>query len=308
MFGRNPSRADTVLSNIDASQIHASIRWNGQIWEITDHSRNGTMVDGRRLLANTKTPLTTGQTLRFALGSNLLWRVVNLDPPGPMLLPLEQNDVAMAVALHGFHFLPDEANPLATVYLSGAGQWMSEDELGNRVLQDGDTVMAGPHSWKFCHYNEIEVTSDVRLQTAPVTRPVRFAFDVSQNEEHIQLVIELDGKTHNLGERTHHYSLLLLARQRNADAQRGMDVASQGWLSMEELARMLGLDVPHVNTQLFRSRNQIARDCADDGSLSNVIERRRGEVRFGAFHFRIVRGVSLEAEFVPPPSMNLTLR
>ena len=31
VFGRNRDKADSVLFNLDASQIHASIRWNGTV-------------------------------------------------------------------------------------------------------------------------------------------------------------------------------------------------------------------------------------------------------------------------------------
>jgi len=128
-----------------------------------------------------------------------------------------------------------------------------------------------------------------------------FDFVASQNEEHVYLHVTQEPRLVDLGERTHHYCLLTLARKRFADSRHGLDVASQGWLSVEELAAMLGLDVPHVNTLLFRSRNQIAREWPNDNYLTNVVERRRGEVRFGLFHFTIVRGIELEAEFVPPP-------
>jgi FHA domain len=303
MFGRNPSRADTVLCNSDVSQIHASIRWNGKTWEITDHSRNGTLLDGRRLVANEKTALATGQTIRFSLACETGWVVETLDPPCPMLLPA--NEEAPVILLQGFHFLPDEDAALASVYLSAGSQWMWEDEQGHRILHDGDMVMVGDQTWKFNASNEIEVTSDLRLQSPPALRTVLFDFAVSQNEEHIYLSIAIDGNVINLGERTHHYSLLILARKRFEDAERGIDVASQGWISVDDLSRMLGLDAPHVNTLLFRGRNQIARECPDESSLSNVIERRRGEVRFGAFRFQIVRGVQVEAVFEPPVSLTL---
>lgn len=298
IFGRDPSRSDTLLSNADASQLHASIRWNGLVWEITDHSRNGTLLDGKRLSANQKNVLSEGQLLRFGPMAASSWRVRDLAPPCAMLIA--QGGAGVSIALHGFHFLPDETTALTTVYLSATGQWMAEDETGSRVLQDGDLVTAGPQTWKFSHAGAIEITCEAKSHAQQVVTPVMFDFVASQNEEHIYLKIRQAQRVIDLGERTHHYCLLTLARQRIADSRHGMDVASQGWLSVEELATMLGLDVPHVNTQLFRSRNQIVRELPDDSHLSNVIERRRGEVRFGAFHFKIVRGIAQEAEFVPP--------
>lgn len=297
IFGRNPSRSDTLLSNADASQLHASIRWNGLAWEITDHSRNGTLVDGKRLPANQKTVLHEGQLLRFGPLAPTSWRVTNLDPPGAMLIALDA--AGATIALHGFHFLPDETSALVSVFLSAAGQWVAEDESGNRPLQDGDVVMAGQQGWKFYHGGEIEITSEAKSLGQHGVTPALFDFVASQNEEHIYLRVKQAERVIDLGERTHHYCLLTLARKRMEDSRRGIDVASQGWLSMDDLARMLGLDVPHINTQLFRSRNQIAREWPGDAHLASVIERRRGEVRFGPFHVRIMRGMTLEGELVP---------
>ncbi len=65
-FGRNPAKADTVLANHDASQLYASIRWNGDAWELIDHSSNGTLLNGRRIANNVKLALAAGQTLQSA--------------------------------------------------------------------------------------------------------------------------------------------------------------------------------------------------------------------------------------------------
>lgn len=308
VFGRNPAKADTLLGNADASQIHASIRWTGALWELLDHSRNGTLVDGTPMTSNGKQPLAVGQKIRFGPVSTTTWVVKNLDPPCAMLQP-EHPDGSDGdvILLKTIHFLPDESAPEASVYRSALGQWILETAEGDRVLQDGDLIEVAAagrrYAWRFIWRlfasNEFEVTMNVREFGAPAADGVFFDFTVSQNEEHILLTISSDGKSVSLGERTHHYSLLTLARTRFQDAERGLDVSSQGWLSIEQMSRMLGLEQSHLNTQLFRARNQIAREFSKENNLENVIERRRGEVRFGAFRFRIVRGDRIEAVFTP---------
>jgi hypothetical protein len=133
----------------------------------------------------------------------------------------------------------------------------------------------------------------------PAVRPL-FRFKVSLNEEHTWLhIVCNDGTEANLGERTHHYSLLTLARQRLGDAHRGLEQDSQGWVSIEELSKMLGLDTGHLNIQIFRARRQIANALPQTTHSLCVLERRRGEIRFGAVPFQIVRGSKLEGEFLP---------
>lgn len=63
-------------------------------------------------------------------------------------------------------------------------------------------------------------------------------------------------------------------------------------------------DVLAANQKTILSEGQLLRFgpmATSSWRVINVIERRRGEVRFGPFHFKIVRGIELEAEFVPPP-------
>ncbi len=124
--------------------------------------------------------------------------------------------------------------------------------------------------------------------------PQRMDFAVSQDEEHVRACLHMRGGTVDLGERAHHYCLVTLARLRYADAKRGYDTASQGWVDVEALARMLGIDVPHVNVQIHRARAQFA---ALPGLADvELVERRRGSVRFGAVSFRVFRGDTLECQ------------
>lgn len=137
------------------------------------------------------------------------------------------------------------------------------------------------------------------FEASPIFGALSFRFHVSLNEEHTWVKVFHDGKSFDLGERIHHYSLLTLARRRLEDARKGIEPHSQGWLDIERLSRMLGLDASHLNIQIFRVRKQIAQSLPAELSFPNIIERRRGEMRFGTFGFQIVRGSSIEGEFQP---------
>lgn len=126
---------------------------------------------------------------------------------------------------------------------------------------------------------------------------ILFNFRVSLNEEHAYLTIAYDERMEiDLGERAHHYSLLTLARRRLDDAAQGLDPSTQGWVDMDQLSRMLGLNQAYLNIQIYRARQQIARALPPGARMPVIIERRRGELRFGALHFRIVRGSQIEGE------------
>ena len=147
-----------------------------------------------------------------------------------------------------------------------------------------------------CEWN----TQPAAPQAAPASLQ-QLRLQVSLNEEHVYLSITLNGERQlDLGERSHHYCLLTLARQRLSDARNGIDSSGQGWLELQQLSRMLGLDTTHLNIHIHRLRQQIARALPPGMQLDGIVERRRGELRFGTLPFCIVRGSSFEGEFIPP--------
>lgn len=295
VFGRNAAKADTLVSNSDASQIHAVITWSGQAWEIADLSRNGTFLDGKRLPANIKTSLRIGQAIRCALENQSTWLVTDLAAPCPMLLPV--NGTCQAIALGTFQLLPCEDNPITSVHLTGSGQWMFDDQDGTFALNDGDRIHAGGNVWRLALPLPLGATTAVNSGMTPAPDLPTFDFFVSQNEEHIQLSAKFGGEQIDFGERAHHYSLLTLARRRFADHERGLDALAQGWLGVDQLSKMLGIEPSHLNIQLFRARSQIMGEQRAKYTLPDLIERRRGEVRLRAYPFRITRGMELEAHF-----------
>jgi len=297
LFGRSLWRADTVLDQADVSLIHASIRWNGKSWLLFDHSRNGTFIDQKVVVPNGSVEISEGKTIHFGSDRRRSWTVINLDPPRPLLLPLDS--LHQPISLRELHFLPSVDEPEVMIFLDDGGQWLWEDDTGIYELRDGDVLTLGRHSWRYINGMSAEET--VKLDVGLAREPVKilFCFDVSQNEEHVELRIQTGRGEAVLGERSHHYSILTLARQRLLDAQRGFDVRSQGWLATERLAEMLRLEPKHLNMQLHRARHQISTALPAERCWERFIERRRGELRFGDFSFQIIRGSRLEARFDP---------
>jgi hypothetical protein len=297
LFGRDASHANTLLNNTNASQIHASIRWNGAHWELLDHSRYGTLVQEQAIPSFTRVALEKGQIIRFGPHAEQSFLILNLDPPSPMLIPIQHQ--AEPIALHTIHLLPNEQVPAVSIYENEHGQWVWEDEQHSKILQGNELLSVAGVWWRFISPRTVEATLEINTLALAPPPSAHFKFLVSQNEEHIRLKISLQDQQISLGERSHHYCMLILARQRLADAQLGYDPLSQGWLSIARCATMLGVDEKHLNMLLHRARGQIAKAFANQALHSLCIERRRGEVRFGNFRFQIIRGMQLEAEFDP---------
>jgi hypothetical protein len=291
-FGRNRVRAHTVLDNPGAAQLHAHIGWTGSEWALTDHSECGVLIDGKAAVPRRKTGLVVDQTLQFGRDATQRFKIINLDAPGPLLIPLTQPQAA--ISLDSRHGIPNDISPLAFIGKHGDGQWRWEQASDHLLLQDGDTLQVAGQDWLFFD------KPGQKSVAAPSTLPVaQFDFTVSQNEEHVQLALQAREQQINLGERTHHYCLLTLARKRFMDAQQGFDRLSQGWISTSHFAAMLGVEEKHANMMLTRVRRQLCKETPMGEEFSRCIERRRGELRFGTFGFRITRGCQLEAVFEP---------
>lgn len=287
VFGRNSEKADTVIKIRDVSQIHASVRWNGREWLLTDFSRNGTWIDGIRLIPGGMTRLKAGSTIRFSSLGESEWRCVDDKPPSNVIVPLKGN--GPVIPLDRFHALPNEAEPDISIYISQTGEWVFENEKGIYPLKNGDIISHNQGVWQFFCDDPVDVTL-----TKKIAKDIRFFFHVSIDEEHVFLKIQVDENTTDLGERAHHYMLLTLARQRLRDAEEGIDSETQGWMETNQVARMLGLDPCHLNIQIYRSRKQINDALSAMQNPRHVIERRSGSLRFGYPDFQILRGSTVE--------------
>ncbi len=287
MFGRNSEKADTELQNKDISQIHATIRWDGCVWILNDLSRNGIWIDGIRIVPGKNTGIKEGNIIRFSSADQLSWKLIDPAPPATVLMPLQGNEEV--IKLDRFHVLPDDSTPDRSIYISHNGEWVYENEHGVTPLNSGDIISHDQGRWQFFCAEPVEYTHSIKEEMK-----IRFLFRVSIDEEHVVVKITIGENTIDLGERVHHYMILTLARQRLNDAENGIDLDSQGWVDIDRLAEMLGMDSNHLNIQIFRVRKQVSKALSELLNLPQVIERRVGSLRFGFADFQIMRGSSVE--------------
>ena len=298
VFGRGHA-ADTLLENLDASQVHASISWIAGAWQLRDHSRNGSMLDGVALRHCVSHCLSVGSVIAFGHDRGAKWVIEDLSAPANLLWPRGHD--AAPIKLASSNLLPRGAAAELAIDCNAMGQWICTGPQHSSVLEDGDEVRFAGKRWCFVMATEVITTlqgigsGDAMLQRPPCT----LSFTVSLDEEHVRLAIGDAQQQLDLGERSHHYTLLTLARLRLADAKRHLDIRAQGWVELERLAKMLGIDPGHLNIQIFRLRKQLALALPCGSRLPELVERRRGSLRFGDLRFSIVHGVKLEANFDP---------
>jgi hypothetical protein len=290
LFGRHSGSCHTVLADAEASRLHASIMWNGSNWLLQDNSSNGTFLNGEAVTVGTKRRLKQGDVIQFGALNASTWKLHNDDPPCSLLVPLQSGHEV--IELTGVLALPDDDSAEMTLYQTSNGDWVFEDDSGQFRLNSGDKLATSQGDWSFIAAETLDSTKQVPHQPEQPLSSFEAAFNVSKNEEHVSLVINSANNSIDLGERTHHYLLLFLARQRIKDMQSGIEQVEQGWIDKDLLCQQIGLDEKYLNIQIFRFRQQLMQVTESSSTalpLLQIIERRRGTLRF-AFNAITITG------------------
>ncbi len=290
LFGRHPGASSTVLKDPNVSRMHASIYWDGECWLLQDSSTNGTFINGVRVQGETRNQIKENDNIHFANLSGETWQLIDAQAPKSMLVP--KSGTSESILLNDIAVLPNEESPEVTLFKSPAGQWICESESGVSTLVSGDLVGTQSCVWRFIEAKSVAQTIQIETISETDSSDIQMHFEVSQNEEHVALNVLLKGKKYDLGERNHHYLLLLLARKRIADSKANFEKAEQGWIEKEHLGQMLGQSETHINIQVYRFRKQIIKALPQSLLLPQVIERRSGEIRFVYDNIQINGGMS----------------
>ncbi len=298
-FGRRADKVDSALEGEEISKLHAVIEWRGDSWCLKDISRNGCWINEEKLNAHQEYTLKIGQVIRFGAAEQHSFQVQNIDEPKPMLLGMNPETTDQEIG--NYHLLPNDDKPQAAIFYSQPQQsfifeylnFDAAEESDQQMLSHLELIELPPYCWCLFDSHPEKATVDINPgQTAPAMRDIMWRFNVSLDEEHIFIQLEEDDKTCRLGERSHHYLLLHLARIFHEHQKQGTDLDNCGWVDIEQLSKDLGLDSNHLNIQVFRARKQISNAF----NLSDHLQRRRGQLRLLCPKICIQKGDALELE------------
>ncbi|MDC0668183.1 FHA domain-containing protein [Nannocystis radixulma] len=280
------SRAcDLILAARDVSSQHAVVQWTGAVWELQDlGSRNGTSVGEHRLAFGERVPLRRGLQIRF--GRQSIFEFVDDSAPQPMAIHLDSGRIRIADG--GLLALPDEDAPELVLYPETPDRWMGERPGETSEVGDRAVVLVRGEMWRV-HLPTGGSGTWEESQPGLVVADLLLRFSHSSDEEYVELVAIAEGRRIDLQARAHHYPLLLLARVRLADQQRGVPEPEQGWVHQDRLLTMLKIEPGHLNISIHRSRGQLGQHGVVDAA--KLVERRKGtrQLRLGVEHIEIVR-------------------
>lgn len=286
LVGRS-RHCDLRIEKPFVSNEHAVLQWSGERWDLRDlGSRNGTFLDGERVEPGVLVPLRAEAMVDFG-STEESWRLLDIGAPVP--LARAEDGRAEVLGDDGLLVLPGPESPEVTVFLRHGSVWVAERGDTEEAVTDRALVLAGDRRWMLRLPEALVSTEGAPQPPTSLEEKLALQFRVSRDEEHVELTAREGERELDLGARAHHHVLLVLARQRLRDqSDESLPETSHGWLYQDDVARMLVIDEPRVNVDIYRARKQLAKA----GALAPVavVERRAGtrQLRIGTGRIEIV--------------------
>jgi hypothetical protein len=272
LVGRDP----VCLIRVDhprVSREHALLRWDQGAWWVRDlASRNGTRAGADRLAPQVDRRLLPGEALHFGGDEVGAWALEAEGPPQPFARRIADGHIERAVA--DYIELRGEGGAVLVVCRDARRRWVCEEDGLPRPVQDGALVEVDG-LWRL----ELPDASSSTVGGAGPRLLARctLRLRVSRDGEHVSLELDNDGDRVELGERQHWYVLWVMVRARLADAAAAEH--DQGWLDMDRLARLTGIERRSLDTYLSRARRDLA--AVDVLDAAQLVAARPNQRRVG---------------------------
>jgi hypothetical protein len=294
-FGRLVGRVDTLVRQPKVSRIHVLIEWQNGCWCISDLSSNGTWLNYHKLHKRVRYLLQMGDVICLAAQPNAVFTVEDLSSPKDMIVPLSSCS-DMAIELEHYQLLPNKSQPEIRLYfLPAKGQWCVEPltdlQSDSKLLNEYDIVTFAGKRWQL-RLTDCVAHSD---ENENLTGDLLFVFNLSLDEEATRLTLSRTDDVIDLDVRSHHYLTLNLARYRLNDINNDISVQCQGWISVEVLAKELGITRSHLNIQIHRAKKQYQSAINLEVCQEVLIERSAGKVRFAGSQIKVYKGGELQS-------------
>ena len=293
-FGRRQSAVDTWVNYQEVSNLHCIVQWQGGHWEIRDTSRNGLWIDGTLAEKEKPSRLQTGMRVSLTPNNSHTFQVLDAAAPEYLLIP--ENKTLNPIPLEPYNLLPDSKTPELCIFqhtqennMLWQMQWLEDaPDDDAQPLHHGDVLHIGKVFWQAFLPQLNQQTRELDGRNGHTLLSIEF--NVSLDQESVEILLTNSQHTQSLGYKVQHYLLLHLARQRIEDSARHLPEKDQGWIANELLEKQLGLDATYINIQVFRLRQAFSQITENSNSTKSIVERRRGCTRIGisADNIRII--------------------
>jgi hypothetical protein len=297
LFGRLPNAVDTYIKEVAVSRLHFLLEYTAPDWHLVEYSRNGTWLNGERVKKGTAVLLKQGDVISIGEKHAIEYTFAYAGAPADILCRRNnaESPIIETLMLQAVNHLPDQQHCELSIRRTD-NDWLIEHKHQQRCLQDGDWITIDEQKWQAVLTHDANGTME--LQEPPILAELQLQLFTTLDEETTSAKMQSPVSEVDLQVRSHHYLLLLLARQSIKDVQQQLDYTECGWIYMEELMNMLGVPETLINIQIHRARKQfeIALDGLFDGK--QLVERRVGKVRLGFKQIVLYKGDHLEGKTV----------
>lgn len=283
LLGRH-AQCDIRIETPKVSGQHARLQWVDNTWEVRDlGSRNGTFVDGRRLEPGGRMAIDTGAMIALARHA-AEFELVDSSAPGAVAVNLS-NETSM-FSEGSLLALPDDQNPVVTIFMNSDGEWFIEKGDTSRPILDGEILEIDDAKYRIELPNG-EIETYQSGPGAPTLESIALRLAVTPDEEQVEVTVIVGGHAKRLPERRYHYLLVTLARAWLADE--GVAESMRGWVDRDELCRGLDMDAMKLGVEVYRARKQFA--ALGIQGAAGLVQRRVGthEIRIGVPNVQVIK-------------------
>jgi hypothetical protein len=253
------SGATVRLTQPYVSSHHASVRWTERhYWELRDlQSKNGTYVNGARVGHGAKVKLESKDEIGFGSTSDT-YVVEDVSAPRPMLMAVDA-ELSPIFLDQTMLALPSSDQPDITLFQAATGHWQIESRDRAGPIRDGDLLSIGSQQWRCCLPTIPDETEALaNLPDLSALADVEIAFDVSRDQERVDVTLHMSGRSVPLGSKACFYLLLVLGRCRlQRDLPPSAEVSADGWIGVNALLELLRVTEQRLNVDIFRIRQEL---------------------------------------------------
>jgi len=286
-IGRDKSNT-SCFEEKDISRKHAIIHWENHRWYLTDFSSNGTKVNNQHIHHATK-QLELNDVIQFSQNQDYKWKLINIGIPCSFLKSVDGNKV---IDLRDGIALSQEEDMSWSIIKDRNQNWIIDNEGVETILEDRKRYSIEGVEYEFIENEPLENT----VQYNNVVKTANLQFLLSTDEETINVKIQVSDMEIDIGHRTCNHLLLLLARAKKNDSDintTNPDLA--GWVDVEILKKALSkellkaIDDVNINVMIHRLRKCLMTHPPYGHLFANIIERKRGKLRFNLTNFEILK-------------------
>ncbi len=283
-IGRNRNNL-SILNESDVSRKHAVIYWEGNSWFLTDYSSNGTKLNNIHLHHSTH-KLKENDIIQFSSKETGKWKLINSNRPCSFLKAV--HTPRKYVELENGIMFPTNSSRWV-IFRNNKQNWIIDNGITETVLEGGKMYYIDTEQYIFIE-NECQKETQRNID---ITENACFELTLSNDEEDISAQIKINDLVLDLGNRAYNHLLLHLARIKKQDLESGMSEHLCGWVHIDALNHALSkeilqdIDEYYINNQIYRLRKNLLNLSPFGHLFANIIERKKGKLRFGMSDFKI---------------------